>query len=145
MTSPRPERRTRRFQFGLRKLLLWTGVVALLLGILKVLNLPILVCVLVDCWVIVVAVVRATSGATAAAVLSVAFGVVAVVAVLFIVPSELGITPDGTELVLAAPELLLNGVGLGLYVLALVELAFRGVNWTDKMLEANSDGETRRE
>ena len=38
MTAPRPKRRTERFQLGLRKLLLWTAVVAVLLGILRMLN-----------------------------------------------------------------------------------------------------------
>jgi len=44
----------RRFQFRLRKLLLWTAVVALLLGVLKMLGLGPARIVLVACWTIVI-------------------------------------------------------------------------------------------
>ena len=46
MDTPRPKRRHRRLQFGLRKLLLWMGMVALYLGIVKWLDLGTLFAVL---------------------------------------------------------------------------------------------------
>jgi hypothetical protein len=48
------KRRTRRLQFGLRKLLLWTAVVAVFLGILKTLGLAPAACLSVLCWAVVV-------------------------------------------------------------------------------------------
>ena len=75
MNDPRPERR--RFQFGLRKLLLWTGVVAVWFGVLTTLPLGLPLSTVLTLWVVVVGVVRVAIRPLAAALTSavIAFGV----------------------------------------------------------------------
>jgi len=60
-----------RFQFGLRKLLLWTAVVALFLGILKMLGLGPILCIAVLCWAMFVRGLRLVFGFTQVAFASV--------------------------------------------------------------------------
>lgn len=58
MTNPHPKCRTTRFQFGLRKLLLWTVVAALYLGIVNWLGLGVLFAVLLAVLVCLIGVSR---------------------------------------------------------------------------------------
>ena len=81
MSDQRLERR--RFQFGLRKLLLWMVVVALLLGILKTLGLTTAGLVIAAFWVAITAVVRATLGSVWAHVISAVGGSVLALGFLF--------------------------------------------------------------
>jgi hypothetical protein len=62
----------RRFQFGLRKLLLWTAVVALYLGILSLVNFNACLSVSLTCYLILVGTLRVTFGRWGACVGSVA-------------------------------------------------------------------------
>ena len=69
----RDERRKRR-QFSLRKLLLWTGVAALMLGLLRMLGLGPIVLACIAAWVMVIVGVRLAFGLVVALVFSIAAG-----------------------------------------------------------------------
>ena len=141
MTSPRPERRTRRFQFGLRRLLLWTAVVAVLLGVAASLGDG---AWLLACCVLVVCVLRVAFGSKVAGILSVAAALI-----LYVSFSLLAyMATSNPNPVLAGVVVIMRGAigGLvGLAMFGIAEGAVRGVNWADKLLETTSDGETRRD
>ena len=119
MNVPRPERR--RFQFSLRKLLLWTAVVAILLGTLKTLGLNTVGLVIAASWVAVTAVVRAAFGSNWAHGVSAVGGGVLALVLLF--TGAIGVTSVVLFIILAA------GVSF-----VFVELAWLGVDRLDRLL-----------
>ena len=137
MTTPQPK--SRKNQFGLRKLLLWTAVVALYSGMFRMLA-PIL-----DGWVfllsgiIILAIIRMATNAITTAVISVMAAGVLLFVGLF---GEMG-------LYAVMPINLLMAFGgacyWGVLLFAVVELPLRAVNWLDDLMETKSDGETRRD
>ena len=64
MNTTQPK--SRRLQFGLRRLLLWTAVVAVWLSTLLTLHITLFFSVILSCWAIPVIVVRAAFGASVA-------------------------------------------------------------------------------
>jgi len=138
--TERMSERERSFQFGLRKLLLWTAVVAIWLGVLTMLPLGPPLSTLLTLWVVVVGVVRVAIRPLAAAFTSVvmAFGV--------------ALIHDYSGLLyyddLHPPYMFVFPPAFGLYavvIFAFVELALRAVNWVDNLMRTKSDGETRRD
>jgi hypothetical protein len=119
MRDQRPERR--RFQFGLRKLLLWTVVVAVLLGSLRALGLDTVGLVIAACWVAITAAIRGAFGSTWAHVVSSAGGSALALGLLF--TGVIGATSIVLFIILAA------GISFGF-----VELAWFGVDWFDELL-----------
>ena len=125
----------RSFQFGLRKLLLWTAVVALLLGLATSLG---------DwgwflaCWLLFIGVLRAAFGPKVAGILSVAVPVIVACAVAM--TRHPG--PSFGDLLVDA---FLVGAFVGLAMFVIVEGAIGLVNWADKVLGPKSDGEARRD
>jgi hypothetical protein len=143
MNDQRPERR--RFQFGLRKLLLWTGVVAVLLGLATTTFTTAEAVVLLG-WMILVAAVRWAFGPKAAGALSVAAALILHVSFSWLVYMAARPFPDPVEAGVGA--LIVGGTvgGLfGLVMFGIAEGAVRAVNWADKVLETKSDGEPRRD
>ena len=118
MNDERPERR--RFQFGLRKLLLWTVVVAVLLGTLKMLGLETAGLVIAASWAAITAVVRGAFGSTLAHIVSAVGGGVLALVLLF--TGVIGATSIVVFIVLAA------GVSF-----VFVEAAWLGVDWLDSL------------
>jgi hypothetical protein len=128
----------RSFQFSLRKLLLWTAVVALLLGVATSLGEGVW---LLACWVLVVCAIRCAFGPNVAVILSVGGGAILGGALGYALPH----TDPGPDPVERAMQGVIVGGFFGLATFGIVEGAFRAVNWVDKAFEPKSDGETRRE
>jgi hypothetical protein len=137
MNDQRPERR--RFQFGLRKLLLWTAVAALLLGTAASLRegawLP-------ACCILIVGAIRCAFGARVAGGISVATAVILMVSFSWVVAET---HHPGPSLGDATVTGLALGLFFGLATLGIVEGAVRVVNWADKVLESKSDRATMRD
>jgi hypothetical protein len=148
MNDRHPERR--RFQFGLRKLLLWTVVLALYLGILSLVGFEPWVSVFATLCLGIVVVVRVSFGPRAGCVCSAAMLLVPILCLsgLAIISEALSGSFGTREAALWAQGLLF-GIGaccaLGLAVFLLVELVVRAVDWADSLLESKGDGETRRD
>jgi hypothetical protein len=122
----------------LRKLLLWTAVVAVLLGIATTLG---EVAAGLVCWTIPVCAIRCAFGPKVAGVLSLAAAVILSVSFscLFYMTSH----PHAASAEAAIAAVIGGGTVGGLFGLAtfgIVEGAVRGVNWVDKVLETKSDG-----
>ena len=129
------QRQRRRFQFGLRKLLLWTVALSVYLGILRMLQChPVLVVVL-TCWVGAVAVVRVAIGWKWAAVVSAVGG-----AILLGIPAYQA-RGDDSDLV---GNLLLAAIVGGLAVLAVVHVIACTIDWADNLMRANKHEAGRR-
>ena len=111
----------RRFQFGLRKLLLWMAVVAVLLGVLKMLELSTAGLILAASWVAITAIVRGAFGSTWAHIVSAVGGGALAFGLLF--AGAIG----GISVVV----LIIVGAGMPF---VFVELAWLGVDWLDKLL-----------
>ena len=125
MTDPRPKIR---LQFSLRKLLLWTAVVAIWLGVLTTLPLGPPLSTTLTLWAVVVGVVRVAIRPLAAAFTSVviAFGV-------SLIHEYYGLLYYDD---LHPPYTFIFPPACGLYavvIFAFVELAFRAVNWVDNL------------
>jgi hypothetical protein len=120
MNDARPQ--PRRFQFSLRKLLLWTAVVAVLLGTLKTLGLETVGLVIAAAWVAITAGVRGVFGSLWSHVVSVVGGAILGISLLF------------TGLIGATSIVLFIILGGGVSF-AFVELAWRGVDWLDGLFE----------
>jgi len=131
MTTPHSERR--RFQFGLRKLLLWTAVVALLLGVAATFGEEAWISA---GWIIVVGIVRVAFGPKVGGVLSVAAGMILVAAFLCLVfvASEPG--PRIGEAV--AVGVIFGGL-FGLAMFSITEYLYLAVNWADNLMQTRTD------
>ncbi|MBC8871254.1 MAG: hypothetical protein H8E44_17650 [Planctomycetes bacterium] len=104
----------RRFQFGLRKLLLWMAVVAVLLGILKMLELSTAGLILAASWVAITAIVRGAFGSTWAHIVSAVGGSALALGLLFagafggIILACSSLYADETEIIQQAEAYLAN-------------------------------------
>ena len=135
MTAPQVERivdirendgmseRRPRFQFSLRKLLLWTAVVAIWLGVLKMLDSQPFVLVVLTLRVLIVGSVRAALSPIVAAETSV---ILAMMIKLGYVPCGFGSLP-------------LVGLSDAFFVFAFVEVSFRVVAWADNLMRTKTD------
>ena len=141
------DKETGNLQFGLLKMLLWTAVLALLLGILKTLQfgfpetlhgLWIVFSVCICCWLFVVGVVRVVIAPKTAAMLSVAIATVAAISFFLL------LFGDGGGPVLAVLVGFPSGLFLGLIVAVIVELAISGVNWADEFIQSLERDRKRR-
>jgi hypothetical protein len=123
-----------RFQFGLRKLLLWTAVVALLLGLAKMSGIR-EGWIAFPCWIVMVAVIRVVASPIATAIVSAASGMVLLAWVRVAARVDLG--PPASEIMTAlhkSGSLLVAGCLLGLTLFAVAELLRRAVDWADNVL-----------
>jgi hypothetical protein len=132
VNDQRPKRP--RFQFGLRKLLLWTAVVATLLGVATTLGIEVSSVFL--SWIILVWAIRRGFGAKVAAVLSVAAW-----AALGLVLSSVHVHPGPGPGMLAVEGAMIGGF-VGLAMFGIAEGLVRAVNWADNLMRTKSDGET---
>ena len=112
-----------RLQFGLRKLMLWTAVVAALLGILQIVGLNALGQAIAALWVAVVAFAHAAFGSIPALVFSQIGGMSLALCLWFVLPID-----DATVILL----IVLGGAG-GLIPFAFVEIARRVVDCIDHL------------
>ena len=117
------------FQFGLRKLFLWTTVVALYLGLLQMLDLRPLESLFLLWWVLAVGCVG-----TASRVVAVVFSAIVGLMIVkcFLQPR---LTPTGV----------LMGLSLAFVVFGFAECAFRAVDLTDDLMGTKGDEKTRRD
>jgi hypothetical protein len=116
----------RRFQFSLRKLLLWMIVVALYLGIFrKLAQLDRAAFAIFTVWSVVVVILRTAFGQRAACLFSILAG-----------PSFFYLSwwkyGDVTELVL-------GGIGYACVFFVIAECGFRVVDWADNLMGAKKD------
>ena len=119
MTNPRPKRR---FQFGLRKLLLWTAVVALYFATVRWVAMDVRGFTVVTCWVGIVAILRAVAGRIMAGLLSVAGGLFLAASVSILVANAIPVTRSQ---VLFA---FWKAGAVGCIVFVIVELAFSSMH-----------------
>lgn len=111
MTTPPPERR--RLQFGLRKLLLWTTVVAVFLGIFKMLGIPRGVTAAMTCWFGILIVLREVASRKAVLWLSVSVAVVGYVLAFVFGGVPPWVNPNTVQLAIttASAKVFVNGGG----------------------------------
>ena len=126
MTNSRP---TSRFQFSIRKLLLWTVVVALYLGLCKWVEMDLQLFLLLTSWLVVVTIARLIWNVRAAVIATVALMSIAVTVVNF----------HGIGFL--ALLLLLHPLAVVFVVInvAIVEVAVFLVNWADDFMASKSD------
>jgi len=140
----------RRFQFGLRKLLLWTAMVAIWCGVFKIVSVGLTLSnphtdpaialtnmILVISWVAVVAIGRVAFRTTVAAALAIVIGVVYAVLGLSLSAHMSG--RSFIEVLSLYPDRAAIAVGvfslLGVIVFGCVEASFRTVHWLDRLME----------
>ena len=139
METPNARHRHRRCQFGLRKLLLWTAVVAFLLGVAASLGDG---AWLVAGCILLISVLRVAFGSRVAGILSVAVAVMLWVSLWWAATTAARPGPSLAEATLAGLAFV---VLFPLATFGIAEGLVSVVNWADKMLETKSDGETRRD
>jgi hypothetical protein len=112
----------------LRKLLLWTAVVAVLLGVGRSVGVPQGVWLLVWVgWILAVGIIRSATNPVAAGIVSVVLGGGCGVWEYFLTKAPIKF--------FNLHEGILAGCVSGLVVLAVAELIYHAVNWVDKVLE----------
>ena len=122
MNEPR-----RRFQFSLRRMLLWTAVVAVCCNILKILNLELGVWFLLIVWMIVVGVLLVIGCPKWAACWSIIIGIpTGWFTVLHFPRSELSL-----PLIIGS----LIGVLFGVGIFVIVRFVLLAVNWADNFID----------
>lgn len=121
----------RRFQFGLRKLLLWTAVVAMFLGLLGMIEVALSTLLILTSWATIVGVARAIFNTEVAGLMSVAIGVVLGVWLTFLV------SPFSVGVFSYAVYAMMFGL-FGLFVCVFVEVAFRAVDWLDNLIRTKT-------
>jgi hypothetical protein len=122
-----PKRPIRRLQFTLRKMLLWTAVVALWLGLVASLEVSTTHALVLSAWAAFVGIARFESGPRLAVFMS-------LVAALWVLVFYYFSFDD----ILSSMIVL---VAIGLLVFAFVEVSFRLVNWSDHRMETKKDEE----
>ena len=137
-------------QFGLRKLLLWTAMVALWCGVFKTLSVGLSLLdpqtdpaisltnmILIISWVAVVGIGRVVFRARVAAALAIVIGVIYAVLALWWSAHMSG--RSLMALVSSYPDRATVAVAVlsvfGVIVFGCVEASFRTVNWLDKLME----------
>lgn len=121
--TAKPERR---FQFTLRKLLLWVAVVALCLGIPSACGQNPLIWVLLTCWCAVIGILRWNFGRVPAAYASVVGA-----AILTSVAYAVGDPLQPVQYMVAGFAGLVTGIPIGFVLFVVLELASTVVNWID--------------
>jgi hypothetical protein len=149
MTAPLPKRRSRGFQFGLRKLLLWTAVAAVYLGVLSLVSFEPCFSLSLTSYLILVGIVRARWGSRVGCGCSVAVPLVPLLCLAGF--SLLGIIgefsydngPSGqaVEWCLGVLAWSIVCCAVGFIVFGCVELTLRAVDWADNLMETKGDGE----
>jgi hypothetical protein len=119
MSETRP-----RFQFGLRKLLLWTAVLALLLGVAQMLG---ELGAFLACGIIIVFVIRTTAGSIVALAFAEGLGIGAMIGHSF------PITP--IQMIIGC----VLGSVVGLIVFCIAEVSCRAVDWADNLMASKTD------
>ena len=133
------------FQFTLRKMLLWTAVVAVYSGTLKVLGFPPFDITVWSCFPVIAVTCRLLFGSNAALFASQIMISIGLVMVLFSCPESStfylseDFLPPFWQIVFVS-----FGVGaiIGWFMSTLVELASRAVNWLDRLIETKKDHES---
>ena len=111
----------RRFQFGLRKSLIWTAVVALYLGFVTSLGIPPVAIGFITSWAVVVGILRQAIGPMVAASLSVIGG-----GIVFAFGEDWGAFHWPGPF---------WGCLAGWFVFVLLETAFRAIEYADNFIE----------
>jgi hypothetical protein len=135
------DQRQRRFQFSLRKLLLWMAVLAVYLGVLRLITAPVSFTLITISWLAVIVAVRMKWGARRA--LAVAITGTALCLCVFLVavawidagqfrPPLLG------RIILVMPEGFLVGAFIGLCVSVVAELSLRFVDFLDGLMQTKT-------
>ena len=153
MSTPRPERRSRGFQFGLRKLLLWTAVAAVYLGALRLVRFEPFLSVFLTSYLVLVGLVRARWGPRVGCGCSLAVPLVPLLCLagfgllgIIVEISADNMRPsDAVTWCLTVLVWSMVGCLLGLVVFGCVEVTFRAVDWADNLMEAKSDGDDGRD
>lgn len=117
-----------RFQFSLRKLLLWVAVVALCLGIPIACGQNPVVWLLLTCWCAAIGGLRWSFGQVPAAYASIVGA-----GVLTSVAYAVGDALQPVDYVVAAFAGFLTGIPIGFVLFVMLELAFIFVNWSDSL------------
>jgi hypothetical protein len=115
---------SRRFQFSLRKLMLWVVVEAILLGALRMLGLDAIGLAIAAAWVAVTAALRVALDPRWACHVSGFGGIALAVGLWFVLPM------NDADIVL----LIILGGGAGLVPFVFVEVAARVVDWVDSLI-----------
>lgn len=133
----RPKRR--RFQFRLKRLMLWTTVVALGLGVLSPLELDPIGWIFLSGWFVAISIVRWAFGSRWAASVAVVMGVCAYAwhSCSLVARNVTGVVPVDYYFD-AAMAVALPGSLVGFVSFLVVEFAWQAVNWIDRI--GQSDG-----
>jgi hypothetical protein len=127
------EPQRRKFQFSLRKLMLWMFVVAFWFGFFGMLHPGILVISML--WLPVAGIVRIMFRPRVACILSVAAG-----ALLFVCVGYTGIIAYSIETAIGVfVDMLLFGTTIGFLLFLIVEGGFRFVDWADNKMRSTTD------
>ena len=136
--------RPRRLQFGLRKLFLWTAVVALGLGVFKMSEMPPILLAWLTPWLVLVGVLRVALGAKVAAAASAMIGVILAVSLVFVSAMAIGRPLAFEDYLSCFVGVLMFGL-FGLFVAGGVAYAFHAVNRLDDLMRTKTDRDTRRD
>lgn len=141
---------SRRLQFGLSKLLLWTALLGVWWGICGTIGMNVFGLVFTTGWLVMVAIVREAVTAMAALAVSVVLGVIAQVMIIFLPALTLRPSPDVLFVSLMSPGLafvLWLGLGAfsGLVVWVVVGVALGVVDRDDNPMQCPTDGGSRRD
>jgi hypothetical protein len=127
----------RRFQFGLRKLMLWTVVVAVFLGIFEMFGFGWIGCVLAACWLAVVGLLRGTAGGRAACLVSIVIGTVLIGWCSYLVYVTASPRPPFNPVIVLFAAIW--GSAYGLFVFVLTTAVCSAVNWADNLMRPKTD------
>jgi len=117
----------------LRKLLLWTAVVALVLGVAATFGEE---AAIPAGWIIVLGVVRVAFGSKVAGVLSVLAGVILSACLAYVLTTHSRPGPDPVE---AIPAGVIVGILFGLAMFAITEYLYLAVDWADNHMQTKTD------
>ncbi len=137
------DQRQRRFQFSLRKLLLWMAVLAVYLGVLRLITANVSVVLISICWLTVIVAVRMKWGARRAcfvAITGTGFCLsVASAATFWIAVGPFGHGARfGRRMTGYMPLMFLVGAFIGLYVFLVVELSIGFVDFLDRLMQTKT-------
>ena len=145
-------KRQRRFQFSLRKLMLWMAVMAAWLSVLRLINAGVVLALVTTLWLAVFVLVRlkwGTERGGIVATFATGIGVTAIVGVgiglRFCLRISTAGLPQWSDLLAALAALAFVVVGFlvlgtlaGLYTFLVVDLIMRFVNWLDGLLQTET-------
>jgi len=136
------DQRQRRFQFSLRKLLLWMAVLAVYLGVLRLITANVSVVLISICWLTVIVAVRMKWGARRACFVAITGTVfclsVASAATYWIDFGPFHGDKFGRRMTGYMPLMFLVGAFIGLYVFLVVELSIGFVDFLDRLMQTKT-------